>query len=171
MRLVAPRSEVVAEATGWTWLQPVRTSTRRRHTLGTFLLATLIVIGMATATLLPPPASVAATVAVAGAAIALFVAILRSAASRIALSGAGVYLQEGAHAQEVGWAAVRGLTTAPRRGRVRIVIDDGYRSRTTRSAFDVAPAAKWLEEARHEAARRRLHPIVAPDGMGFTTPS
>lgn len=39
MRLVVPRSEVVTDDAGWTWLQPAQRSTRVRHTTGTFFLA------------------------------------------------------------------------------------------------------------------------------------
>lgn len=171
MRLVHPRSEVAAEPDGWTWLRPVAASTRRRHTLGTFLLAVLILGAMATATLLGSPAAIVATVAVAALAATLLIAMVRSAASRVALSGVGIYLQEGASALAVGWPAIRGVTGVARAGRVRIVIDDGYRSRTTRGAFDPAVAAQWLDEATREAARRRLNPQAADNGLGFTAAS
>lgn len=166
MRLVTPRSEVVVEG-DWTWLQPVQSSTRVRHTVGTFLLAVLIFLGMVTAILLPPPASMAATAVLAALAIALFVAIVRSAGSRLALSGLGLYVQNGGRAHQVGWAAVRGVYGAPARGRMRVVIDDGYRPRRTRAAFESAVAHRWLDIAAAEAERRQLRPQPHPDGLGF----
>lgn len=153
----------------WTWLQPVPSSTRIRHTLGTFVLAVLIFSGMATAILLPPPASLAATTVVAAVALALFVAIVRGAGSRLALSGLGLYVQNGGRAQQVGWAAVRGVYGTPARGRLRVVVDDGYRPRTTRAAFESAVARRWLDLAAAEAQRRQLRPQPRPDGLGFTT--
>lgn len=168
MRLVTPRSEISVDQ-DWTWLQPVAASTRMRHTLGTFVLAALILAGMATSTLLSPAAALPATAAVAGTAVALFVAIVRSAGSRLALSGLGLYLQNGGRARQVGWAAVRGVHVRRTRGRVRLVIDDGYRARATRATFQTDVARQWLALAAEEARRRRLDPQPDPDGLGFTT--
>jgi hypothetical protein len=168
MRLVTPRSEVVA-SDDLTWLRPVESSTRARHTLGTFLLAVLILAGGATATLLPPAAALPVTAAVIAAGLALLVAIVRGAGSRLALSDVGVYLENGGSAHQVGWAAVRGLYGRPVRGRVRVVVDDGYRPRSTRATFELAAARDWLELAAAEAQRRQLQPLSRPDGLGFTT--
>lgn len=168
MRLVTPRSEVVVDD-DWTWLQPVVSSTRLRHTLGTFLLAVLILAGGATATLLPPPSSVSATVGVAAVGLWLFVAVVRSAGSRVGVSGLGLYLQNGGSAYQVGWPAIQGVHTTPAGARVRLVIDDGYRPRTTRATFDPAVTRSWVEIAVAEASRRQLHPQPRPDGLGFST--
>lgn len=169
MRLVTPRSEVVMDEAGWTWLQPRTGSTRARHTLGTFLLAVLILIALATSTLLPRPASVAATALVIGVGAILLARIVRGAASRVALGGVGIYLQNGGQAHQVGWPAVRGVSGRPRRRRVHIVIDDGYRPRATRATFDAEHARQWLRLAAEEARRRRLEPVMLDDDLGFTS--
>lgn len=169
MRLMIPRSEVVADDNGWTWLQPVVSSTRARHTLGTFVLALLILTGGATWTLLVWPFGVAATAGVVALGLWLLFSIVRGAASRVAWSGQGVYLQEGARAEQVAWVAVRGLAAAPSGRRWRIRIDDGHRPRTTRASFDAAVARQWLALATEEADRRQLSPTALPDGAGFTS--
>jgi hypothetical protein len=170
MDVVRPRSRIVAAAGGLTWLEPVEASTRARHTLGTFLLALLILIGGATATLLPVAAAVPATALVVAAAGWLLLCIVRDAGTRLALSGTGVHLLQGARAQQVGWAAIRGVTARRRGRRLRVVIDDGHRPVTTRASFEAAVTRRWLELVTAEARRRRLDPVVAPDGLGFTTP-
>lgn len=169
MRLLIPRSEVVTDEGGWTWLQPSAASTRRRHTAGTFLLALFILIGGATWTLLVSPYRYAATAAVVAAGIWVLTGIVRGAASRVAWSGLGLYVQEGAHAQQVAWTGVRGVVAEPAGGRWRIRIDDGHRPRTTRGSFEAGAARQWLAAAADEAGRRRLSPDVAADGSGFTT--
>ena len=169
MRVVIPRSEVVTDETGWTWLQPVASSTRARHTVGTFFLALAILLGGAAWTLLPRPASVLATAAVTAAGLWLLWGIVRGAGSRIALSDLGLYVQDGGRAAQVGWAAIRGISAAPMGRRWRISIDDGYQQRTTRTGFDVQVAREWLAHATAEAARRQLAPVALPDGAGFTS--
>ena len=168
MHLVTPRSSVVVED-DLTWLRPVESSTRMRHTLGTFLLAVLILAGGAAFTLLPAPVSLAATVVVVALGVALFVSIVRSAGSRVALSDVGLYLQNGGRAYQVGWAAVRGVYGRPARGRLRVVIDDGYRARSTRAAFETDAAQRWLDLVTAEAARRQLQPRPPAEGPGFTS--
>lgn len=166
-----PRSEVVTDDAGLVWLQPVAASTRVRHTFGTFLLALLILAGGATWTLLAWPWRLVASAAVAAVGAWLLVGIVLGAGSRVAWSALGVYVQEGARAQQVGWAAVRGLAAAPTGRRWRICIDDGYRPRTTRASFDAGTARQWLDSATEEARRRRLAPTPLRDGTGFTTGS
>lgn len=171
MRLMIPRSEVRTDDTGLTWLQPVESSTRVRHTVGTFLLALLILVGGATWTLLPGPWGVAATAVVVATGAWLLAGIVRGAASRVAWSGLGLYVQDGARAEQVGWLAVRGLAATPAGRRWRIRIDDGYRPHTTRASFEATVARQWLDSAAEEARRRRLFPTPLPDGKGFTTGS
>lgn len=171
MRLVVPRSEVTTDETGWTWLQPRPASTRVRHTLGTFVLAALIVLGGAAWYLLPPPYPLPATLLVAAVGVWLLVGIAFGAGSRVALSDLGLYVQDGGSAAQLGWSAIAGVTavTAGRRWRIRI--DDGARSRTTRAAFEVPVARQWLALVTAEAERRRLSPMALPDGGGFTSRS
>lgn len=168
MRLVVPRSEVVTDDNDWTWLQPVERSTRVRHTAGTFVLALLILVGGATWTLLARPAAIVATTVVVVTALWLLAGIVRGAGSRIAMSGLGLYVQDGGRAAQVGWTAVRGVTARRSGRRVRIRIDDGHRSTTTRTSFEAAAARQWLELTTAEAARRQLEPVALPDGTGFT---
>lgn len=168
MRLVVPHSEVTTDEAGWTWLQPRPASTRVRHTLGTFCLAALIVIGGATWYLLPPPYPLPATLLVVAVGVWLFVGIAFGAGSRVALSDIGLYVQDGGSAAQLGWSAIVGVTAVSAGRRWRIRIDDGSRSRTTRAAFDVAVARRWLALVLAEADRRRLDPVVLPDGAGFT---
>lgn len=168
MGVVTPRSEVVSDAAGWTWLQPVESSTRARHTAGTFVLAVLILAGMATSTLLPLTSAVPATAVVVAAAGWLVAAIVRGAASRLALSDLGLYVQDGARVLQVAWTAVEAVTARPAGGRWRIHVDDGHRPRTTRAAFETPVARAWLELATAEARRRRLEPEALPNGRGFT---
>lgn len=168
MRLMIPRSEVVTDDTGWTWLQPLASSTRVRHTVGTFFIALLILTGGATWTLLPQPYNWLATGAVVALGAWLLYGIVRGAATKIAWSDLGLYVQDGGRAEQVGWTAVRGLAAVPAGKRWRVRIDDGYRPRTTRASFETAVARTWLATAAEEAARRRLDPTVLPDGAGFT---
>ena len=171
MRFVVPRSEVVTDDAGWTWLQARPASTRVRHTVGTFFLAALIVVGGATWYLLQPPLHVVATVGVVALGIWLFVAIVVGAASRVALSDLGLYVQDWGRAEQLGWAAVAGVTAVAAGRRRRICIDDGTRSRTTRAAFDAGAARQWLDLVTAEAQRRRLNPHTLADGGGFTSRS
>ena len=171
MRLVLPRSEVVTDDTGWIWLQPVERSTRVRHTVGTFFLALLILVGGATWTLLSPPVGAALTAAVVALGLWLLAGIVRGAASRVALSGLGLYVQDGGRAAQVGWTAVRAVTAEANGRRVRIRIDDGHRARTTRTSFEAPAARTWLAAAEAEAARRQLRPVALPNGAGFTAPA
>ena len=167
MRLVVPRSEVTTDEVGWIWLQPRPASTRLRHTLGTFVLAALIVAGGATWYLLPPPYPVPATLAVAAAGIWLLIGIAFGAGSRVALSDLGLYVQDGGSAAQLGWAAIAAVTAVRTGRRWRIRVDDGTRSRTTRAAFDIAAAQQWLALVTAEAGRRQLDPVALPDGAGF----
>jgi hypothetical protein len=168
MRLVVPRSEVVTDDNGWTWLQPVVSSTRTRHTAGTFVLAVLILAAGATWTLLPQPAALAATGVVVVTGLWLLAGIVRGAASRVALSALGLYVQDGGSAEQVGWTAVHSVAAQPHHGRWRISIDDGTRARTTRAGFEPAAARQWLELVTAEAARRQLAPVPLAEGSGFT---
>lgn len=168
MRGMIPRSEVVTDATGWTWLQPVTSSTRVRHTVGTFFIALLILVGGATWTLLPQPYGWLTTCVVAGVGAWLLFGIVRGAATKLAWSELGLYVQNGGRAEQVGWTAIRGVEAVPAGRRWRLRIDDGYRPRTTRASFEAAAARRWLATAAEEAERRRLDPTVLPDGAGFT---
>ena len=168
MRLVVPHSEVITDEAGWTWLQPRPASTRVRHTLGTFGLAALIVAGGATWYLLPPPYPLPVTLLVATVGVWLLVGIAFGAGSRVALSDVGLYVQDGGSAAQLGWSAIAGVTAVSAGGRWRIRIDDGTRARTTRAAFDIAVARRWLALVLAEADRRRLDPVAMPDGAGFT---
>lgn len=171
MRLVIPKSEVVTDEVGWTWLRAAERSTRLRHTTGTFFLSLFIICAGATWILLPAPAGQIATVAIVALGLWLLAGIVRGAASKVALSELGLYMQDGGSAAQVGWAAVRGVQAAPAGRRLRIRIDDGHRPRTTRAAFDAGAAREWLALAEVEAGRRQLAPITLPEGAGFTTPS
>lgn len=168
MRLMIPRSEVVTDDTGWTWLQPRASSTRARHTVGTFFIALLILVGGATWTLLAQPYGWLATGAVIAIGLWLLAGIVRGAGTKIAWSDLGLYVQNGGRAEQVGWAAVRGVAAVPAGRRWRLRIDDGHRPRTTRASFEAAPARRWLATAADEAARRSLDPTVLPGGAGFT---
>ncbi|MPZ73522.1 MAG: hypothetical protein GEU74_09875 [Nitriliruptorales bacterium] len=169
MRVVIPRSEVVVDAAGWTWLQPAPGSTRARHTAGTFALAILFVAGMAAWTLLPQPAAAVATAVVAAAAATLLWRIIRGARSRLAWSPIGIYVQNGGQAQQLAWAAVHGVATSPSGRRLRVVVDDGYHRVVSSADFDPDCVRRWLMSLLQEAKRRRLEPVVVGPGPGFTT--
>lgn len=168
MRMMIPRSEVVTDDAGWTWLQPLVSSTRVRHTTGTFFIALLILAGGATWTLLPQPSGAVATSAVVALGGWLLWGIVRGAGTKIAWSDLGLYVQDGGRAEQVGWTAVRGISAVPAGRRWRVRVDDGHRPRTTRASFEAAAARQWLASAADEAGRRRLDPTLLPDGAGFT---
>lgn len=169
MDLLLPRSHVTTDGHGMTWLEPVRRSTRVRQPAGTFILAVLIVVGGATATLLPPAPAAVGTAAVIGAAAAVLWSVVRGAASRVAVTPAGVYVEDGARTSQLAWSAVRGIRGQRAGRRVRITVDDGQRPVTTRASFEVDAARRWLDLASQEAQRRRLEPRPEPDGLGFGT--
>ncbi len=169
MRVLAARSEVVRGEGGWLWLQPSRDSLRLRHTFASFLLALLILMAMATATLIPLAAAVPATAVVAWLAAALVVRTAREGRTRLGMSGVGLLVQQGASFRQVSWAAVRGLSGRQVGGRVRIALDAGRDSMRTRAGFDDDAARAWLTQATCEARRRNLDPVASGDGLGFTT--
>ncbi|MGH3665448.1 MAG: hypothetical protein ACRDU8_05075 [Egibacteraceae bacterium] len=168
MRLLASRSEVVTDDQGWVWLQPQRASIRYRHTFASFLLALVVLVAMATATLLPPPAAVPATAGVSGLGVLLVIRTARDGQTRLGLSAVGILMAEGLRVAQVGWDAVEGLYGIGAGSRVRITLAAGRDSRTTRVGFDRSAAREWLQQATAEAGRRRLEPVPVDEGLGFT---
>lgn len=165
--LLGSRSEIAADD-GWLWLRPRRASTRLHHSFASFLLAVLVLTGAAAATLLPPLLAVPTTAAAAVAVVWLVLRTAREGQTRVGLCEVGVLLQDGSFVVQVGWQALRGLRGVAAGSRVRIAVDAGTDSRTTRTAFDRDAARGWLERAAREARRRNLQPQAVDTGLGFT---
>lgn len=168
MRLLAAHSEVITDGQGWVWLQPRQASLRLRLTLVSLLLTVVLFAIVAATTLAPSVLAVPAVALLAACGLALVVRTVRECHTRVAVCDLGVFVSEGAGSRQIGWAALDGVRAEPARGRVRIAVAAGVDSRTTRAAFDREPARTWLVAATATARRRRLAPVAAPDGLGFT---
>jgi len=167
MRVLAARSQVASDQ-GWLWLRPVTANVRLHHSLASLLLATLVLAAMAAWSKLPRMAGVPLTAALVALGAMVVVRTALQGATRLAMGDLGVVIQDGAQVAQVGWAAIEGLRGVPVRGRVRIALDAGRDSRVTRAGFDPDAAREWLDQATAEADRRKLRPVAAEGGLGFT---
>lgn len=168
MGLLSPRSEIV-EADGWLWLAPRRRSVRRRHSLASFLLATLIWAGLLVFALVPGAARLLALTPLAALAVWLVLATSRSGHTRVAMSPLGVALQTGLETTQIGWPALQMVAGRLVRGRVRVLLGTGDQIHTCRATFDADAAREWLDRCTAEARRRNLDPQPADDDLGWRT--
>jgi hypothetical protein len=165
--LLHVRSRVEVDEAGWTWLRPDPASTRIRHSTATFVLAVLVLAGMAAYSFLVPAAAVVVVGALVVAGLALVVRTARSANTRAAVSELGVVLQTGTHLLQAGWPALDAVIGTRVGARVRLTVEAGGDRTTGSGTFEEQPARAWLERCAAEAARRNLDPQPLPDALGF----
>lgn len=167
MRLLDPRSRVRTDDAGWVWLEPERSSLRARHAASSFVLAVLVLAGMAASAFLTQPLALAVVVALVGASGWIIVVTTRTALTRAACGDVGVVVQSGATVLQAGWPSVTGVWGEPRGRRVRITLAAGREQLTGVGTFDLDAAREWLERCAAEARRRNIDGVPGPQGLGF----
>jgi hypothetical protein len=166
MGLFSPRSEIV-EADGWLWLAPRRRSVKRRHSIASFLIATLLWGGLLVYQLLPRVARELAIVLFIVLSIWLIGLTARTGQTRVAMSPIGVALHTGLEATQIGWSALRMVAGQPVRGRVRVLLSTGDQVHMAPATFDAVPAREWLDRCAAEARRRNLDPVPVEGALGW----
>lgn len=165
--MLATRSRFSTDDAGWSWLEPDQRSLMLRHGVVSLVLSLLLLVAAAAATIPPVPVAVVSLAAVTGLGAVIARQAWRESHTRLGVSDLGFLVQRATQQDQVGWPSVLAVTGQGHRRRVRIVVTTRTGRIVPAATFSRAPARRWLDECRRHAARRRLEPVKAPDGLGF----
>ena len=165
--MLATRSRFHSDDAGWSWLEPDQRSLMLRHGVVSLVLSLLLLAAAAAATIPPAPLAVVAFAAVAGLGAVIARQAWRESHTRLGVSDLGLLVQRATQQDQIGWPSVVAVTGKRHRRRVRVIVTTRTGRIVPAATFSRAPARRWLDECGRHAARRRLEPLQAPDGLGF----
>lgn len=159
------RNTVRTDSSGWTWLEPHRSSLILRQAVVAALLSLLLIAAAAAATLPPPVVAVPLLACILGIAGLLVRYTWRETHTRLGVSALGLHVQQGTHLDHIGWPAVAAIVGTRRHRRVDLTITTLTGVLAVRTSFSTTAARDWLDVSTTHARSRRLEPIDAADRL------